>query len=64
MKKEYKIIENTDKARDKFGWNYGGEILEVTKEDLEQIINGKCLAAEVNGGEYTEFIVLATKTLF
>lgn len=55
---KYKIIENTKEARDEFGWNYGGEDLKITLEELKEIENGKCLAIDINGGEYSEFISL------
>lgn len=52
-----KIIENTGIAKDKFGHNYGSETLKLTSKMMKALKSGKCIAREINGGEYTLFIV-------
>lgn len=54
----YAVIDNTDEAREKFGYAYGSEECKITREDLETLLNGKALAVSVNGGEYSLFISL------
>ena len=49
------IIENTKLARDEHGWLYGGMDIKITKQQIEDIINGKVLAVKVND-EYVVFI--------
>lgn len=53
-----KIIENTPEAIEEFhnrGW--GGEELDITPEQLQALLGGKCLA--FFDGEYTHVIRLA-----
>jgi hypothetical protein len=56
MKKPHAIIPNTKKARDKYGWNYGAEKLRVSKDDVKDLLEGKCWAIDINEGEYVLFI--------
>lgn len=54
----FEIIENTDKARIKFEEHfYGSDRYFITKGDLKALLEGKCLASEING-EYAIFIEL------
>lgn len=53
---KYKIIENTDEARKKFGYNYGADHIKITKTDLKELKNGKCFATGINGNEYSFFL--------
>ncbi len=55
---DFKVIDNTAKARDEFGHCYGSEIHEISREDLVALLTGKMLAATVNGDEYSIFIRL------
>ena len=57
---EFTIIENTDEAQDKYGHLYGSATYEITKKDLEALLNGKQLATDIND-EYSIFIVLGDK---
>ena len=54
----FEIIENTYEAKEKFGFNYGAETHFITKEDIEALLNGKALATDISGGEYSLFIEL------
>ena len=55
---DFEIIENTDKARDKFEEHlYGSNRYFLTREDLKALSEGKCLATEINN-EYAIFIEL------
>ena len=58
MKSDFTIIENTEEAQNEFGHNYGSETYSISKQDIEALLNGKQLACEINGGEYSLFIVL------
>lgn len=49
MESDFEIIENTVKAQEKFGLNYGSETKFITRHDLEALLNGKQLATEING---------------
>lgn len=51
-----KVIENSDEAMDAFGHHYGSEIYEVTKEDIQALLDGKILATTINSDEYSIFI--------
>ena len=54
----FEIIENTDKARNKFEKHlYGSDRYFLTREDLKALAEGKCLATEINN-EYAIFIEL------
>jgi len=50
------IIDNTAEAFDGFGWNHGGDVITVTKEQIEALLSGKAWAIDINGGEYSLFI--------
>ena len=60
MDKESKftIIEDTEEAREEFGYNYGAETYEILVDDLEALANGKVLATTINCDEYSIFIKL------
>lgn len=55
---DFSIIENTSEARARYGYAYGADYLIVSKEDIEALNNGKCLACDINAGEYVAFITL------
>ena len=46
-------------AAQAFGFGYGSELLVVRREDIDALLAGKAWAFPVNGGEYSQFIVLA-----
>ena len=52
----FTIIENTEHARDEYGHCYGSEEYILTEADIEALKNGKCLATDINLGEYAIFI--------
>lgn len=56
-KSEFTIIEDTEKAREEFGYNYGGGIYEILRDDLKALAEGKMLATTIND-EYSIFIRL------
>lgn len=51
---ELKVISRSEKSLDKYGWNYGGMVILLTKKQLDSIIKGKVVA--LNDGEYSTFI--------
>lgn len=55
---DFSIIENTSEARDQYGYAYGADYFTISKEDIEALNNGKCLAVDINAGEYVAFIAL------
>lgn len=48
------IIENTDKAKDEYGYMWGSDTFYLTREMIEALLNGKCVAGD--NGEYVTFI--------
>lgn len=56
-----KVIEDSPKARSDFGWNSGGGISVLTPEMVESLLSGKSIAIDINGGEYSEFLVMGKK---
>ena len=50
-----KIIENTDKAKQEYGYMWGADTFVLTKEMLKALLDGKYIA--VYNGEYVTFIV-------
>ena len=52
------VIEDSPKARSNFGWNYGGGISVLSPEMVKSLLSGRCIAIDINGGEYSEFLVL------
>lgn len=55
---EFKVIENTDKARDEFEKHlYSSDRYFLTRDDLKALSEGKCLATDIND-EYAIFIEL------
>ena len=57
---DVEIIENTKEAKDKYGHYYGSSELELTREMIQSILDGKCIAC--NDGEYSTFVVLSEPT--
>ena len=55
---DFSIIENTDEARKQYGYAYGADFFEISKRDIKALNNGKCLAVDINGGEYVAFVTL------
>jgi hypothetical protein len=52
------IIEPTMEATNTVGHRYGSELLEVTREDIQALLDGKAWGFPVNEGEYMHFVVL------
>lgn len=50
------IIENTDQARDQFGHMYGSGNTYLSREDIQALLDGKCVA--FHDGEYSHFLTL------
>lgn len=50
------IIDNTPEARQEFGYNYGGFHIKLSDTELQALADGYCIAADVNGAEYSVFI--------
>lgn len=49
-----KIIENTRKAKNEYGYMYGADTFYLTIEMIEALLNGKVIAGD--NGEYATFI--------
>lgn len=58
MKSDFTIIEKGRKAQDEYGHNYGSDTYYISKDDICALLHGKQLACEINGNEYSLFIVL------
>jgi len=54
------IIENTKKARDEFGYAWGGGDTIINEKHLSALKNGKCIA--LFDGEYVTFLSLNPKS--
>jgi len=57
-KRKFTIIEDTEEAREEFGYNYGAGTYEILVDDLKALSEGKMLATTINGDEYSIFIRL------
>lgn len=51
---DVQIIENTREAMDTYGHWWGSSQLCLTKEQIQALLDGKCIAC--NDGEYATFI--------
>lgn len=58
MDYERRIIENTKEAKMDFGIAHGVEKIELTNEMIDALKDGKCIAVDINCGEYVGFITL------
>ena len=54
----FDIIENTNKAQEKYGRCYGYETYGITRKQIQALLDGKQLASDINLGEYAIFVVL------
>ena len=54
----FKIIENTKKAQEDFGHNYGSKHFSITQEEIKALLNGKQLASTISDEEYSIFVSL------
>ncbi len=54
----FEVIEPNVEADAEFGFRNGGELLEVTQEQIMALLEGKAWAFEVNDGEYSHFVVM------
>lgn len=50
------MIENTIEAKDNYGYLWGCTAHTVTKEQVQELLNGKVMA--MNDGEYVTFVSL------
>lgn len=50
------IIEPTREAVEKYGFGYGAEFLQFSKEDVQALLDGKIVVW--NDGEYSHFVRL------
>ncbi len=50
------LASNSEEAQDEFGMNHGCELWELNSNELRLLTEGKILAREINGGEYTCFL--------
>lgn len=55
MMDNVKIIENTDKAKEEYGFMWGPDTFVLTKDMINALLEGKCIAGD--NGEYVTFIV-------
>lgn len=44
-------------ARDEYGHRYGSEVLPLTQEQLQSLLQGNQLAIEIMDGEYVLFVM-------
>lgn len=58
---EFTIINDDEEPRDKFGRFYGGGEYVLSENDIQALLDGKALAAEINDEEFAIFITLARK---
>ncbi len=59
----FEIIDNNQESKDEFGHNYGSDTKYMSREDIDALLNGRLLATDINGGEYTLFIALCPEEL-
>lgn len=55
------IIGNTKQEFDDYGHHYGSELCYITKEQIQDLLEGKIAAIAINEYEYTLFIALTKK---
>lgn len=58
FKRKVDVIDNSREGREKFGIAYGAEDFYISKKQVEELLNGKTIAVDVNCGEYSAFISL------
>lgn len=58
---KFTIIDDDDESRDKFGRFHGGGEYVLSENDIQALLDGKALAAEINGEEYAIFVTLTRK---
>lgn len=51
-----KVIDNTPEALREYGYMWGADTFILTKDMLQELQNGKCIAGD--NGEYVTFIVM------
>lgn len=55
---DIEMIDNSLEGREKFGIAYGAEDFRISKKQVEELLNGRTIAVDVNCGEYSVFISL------
>lgn len=58
FKRKVDMVDNSREGREQFGIAYGAEDLYISKKQVEELLNGKTIAVDVNCGEYSVFISL------
>lgn len=58
FKRKVDMIDNNLEGREQFGIAYGAEDFYISKKQVEELLNGKTIAVDVNCGEYSVFISL------
>lgn len=56
---DFTVIDNNEKSEMEFGYCYGTETFEVSRDDIRSLLDGKELATTINCDEYSIFIRLA-----
>ena len=56
---DFTVIDNNEKSEREFGYCYGAETFEVSRDDIQALLDGKELATTINCDEYSIFIRLA-----
>lgn len=55
---DFTVIDDNEKSMSDFGYNYGAQTYEISKDDIQALLNGKMLATTIAGDEYSIFIRL------
>lgn len=56
---DFTVIDNDEKSEREFGYYYGSETFEISRDDIQALLDGKELATTINCDEYSIFIQLA-----
>ena len=59
MMTDFTIIENSEAAKDNYGHACGSEDFIISGEDIKALLEGKCLAVDINAHEYVGFISMS-----
>ncbi|MDP1624440.1 MAG: hypothetical protein Q8L64_01595 [bacterium] len=53
------VYETLTEAREQFGENYDSFVFQLTREQIEALLQGKVVAFDIRGREYAGFLKLA-----
>lgn len=56
MMDNVKVIDNTEEAKEQYGYMWGADTFILTKDMIQELQNGKCIAGD--NGEYVTFIIM------